>query len=45
MLWTFVANEGARRFYAREGFVEAGGTDGRERGRAAGRAAELAAPA
>jgi GNAT superfamily N-acetyltransferase len=27
-LWTFVANEGARRFYAREGFVEAVRTDG-----------------
>ena len=27
-LWTFVANEGARRFYAREGFVEAGRTGG-----------------
>ncbi len=28
MLWAFVANEGARRFYAREGFVVAGGTEG-----------------
>lgn len=27
-LWTFVANAGARRFYAREGFVEVGGTGG-----------------
>ena len=27
-LWTFAANAGARRFYARRGFVEAGGTDG-----------------
>ena len=27
-LWTFVANAGARRFYAREGFVEVGGTQG-----------------
>ncbi|MBM6399735.1 GNAT family N-acetyltransferase [Phycicoccus sonneratiae] len=27
-LWTFAANAGARRFYAREGFVEVGGTDG-----------------
>ena len=27
-LWTFVANEGARRFYAREGFVEVGRTEG-----------------
>lgn len=27
-LWTFVANEGARRFYAREGFVEIKETDG-----------------
>ncbi|MGG5258761.1 N-acetyltransferase family protein [Phycicoccus avicenniae] len=27
-LWTFAANTGARRFYAREGFVEVGGTDG-----------------
>ncbi len=27
-LWAFAANEGARRFYAREGFVEAGRTDG-----------------
>ena len=27
-LWTFVANAGARRFYARHGFVEAGRTDG-----------------
>ena len=27
-LWTFVANAGARRFYAREGFVEAGRTEG-----------------
>ena len=28
MLWAFRANEPARRFYAREGFVEAGGTAG-----------------
>lgn len=27
-LWTFVANEGARRFYAREGFVELRRTEG-----------------
>lgn len=27
-LWTFVANEGARRFYAREGFAEVERTDG-----------------
>ncbi len=27
-LWTFAVNDGARRFYAREGFVEAGRTDG-----------------
>ena len=27
-LWTFVANEGARRFYAREGFSEVRRTDG-----------------
>jgi len=27
-LWTFAANAGARRFYARMGFVEAGGTEG-----------------
>lgn len=27
-LWTFQANEGARRFYAREGFVETEMTDG-----------------
>ncbi len=27
-LHVFAANEGARRFYAREGFVETGGTDG-----------------
>jgi GNAT superfamily N-acetyltransferase len=27
-LWTFVANEGARRFYAREGFVEVRRTAG-----------------
>ncbi len=27
-LWTFVANTGARRFYAARGFVEAGGSDG-----------------
>lgn len=27
-LWTFVANEGARRFYAREGFQEIRQTDG-----------------
>lgn len=27
-LWTFAANAGARRFYAREGFVETGGSDG-----------------
>ncbi len=27
-LWTFVANEGARRFYARQGFVEIGRTAG-----------------
>jgi GNAT superfamily N-acetyltransferase len=27
-LWTFEANHGARRFYARHGFVEAGRTDG-----------------
>lgn len=27
-LWTFVANEGAQRFYRREGFVEAERTDG-----------------
>lgn len=27
-LWTFAANTGARRFYARHGFVETGGTDG-----------------
>lgn len=27
-LWTFVANAGARRFYARHGFVEAGRTTG-----------------
>lgn len=27
-LWTFVANEGARRFYAREGFVEVRQTPG-----------------
>ncbi len=27
-LWTFVANAGARRFYARHGFVEAGATGG-----------------
>jgi len=29
-LWTFVANAGARRFYAREGFVEAGRTAGED---------------
>lgn len=28
MLWAFVANTPARRFYAREGFVEAGATAG-----------------
>ena len=28
MLWTFVANERARRFYAREGFVEVARTSG-----------------
>ncbi len=28
MLWAFVANAAARRFYAREGFVVAGGTEG-----------------
>ena len=28
VLWTFVANEGARRFYAREGFVEVEQTEG-----------------
>lgn len=27
-LWTFQANEGARRFYAREGFIEVRRTDG-----------------
>jgi len=27
-LWTFVANEGARRFYEREGFAEADRSDG-----------------
>jgi hypothetical protein len=27
-LWTFVANEGARRFYARQGFVEIGRSEG-----------------
>ena len=27
-LWTFVANEGARRFYARQGFVEVARTEG-----------------
>ena len=27
-LWTFAGNAGARRFYERHGFVEAGGTDG-----------------
>jgi GNAT superfamily N-acetyltransferase len=27
-LWTFLANEGARRFYAREGFVEVRRTEG-----------------
>ena len=27
-LWAFVANEGALRFYAREGFVEVARTDG-----------------
>jgi GNAT superfamily N-acetyltransferase len=27
-LWTFVANEGARRFYARQGFVEVGRSEG-----------------
>ncbi len=27
-LWTFVANEGARRFYGREGFVEVERTEG-----------------
>ena len=27
-LWTFAANEGARRFYAREGFREVGRTEG-----------------
>ncbi len=27
-LWTFAANAGARRFYARHGFVEVGGTEG-----------------
>ncbi len=27
-LWTFVANDGARRFYAREGFVEVARTGG-----------------
>lgn len=27
-LWTFAANAGARRFYRRHGFVEAGATDG-----------------
>lgn len=27
-LWTFVPNVGARRFYAREGFVEVGGSEG-----------------
>jgi GNAT superfamily N-acetyltransferase len=27
-LWTFAANAGARRFYARAGFVEVGRTDG-----------------
>ncbi|MBF9030242.1 GNAT family N-acetyltransferase [Rhodobacterales bacterium HKCCE3408] len=27
-LWTFAANTPARRFYAREGFAEAGGTPG-----------------
>lgn len=27
-LWTFAANEGARRFYEREGFAEADGSDG-----------------
>ncbi len=27
-LWTFAANAGARRFYARHGFAEAGGTAG-----------------
>lgn len=27
-LWTFAANSGARRFYAREGFRETGGTEG-----------------
>ena len=30
-LWAFLANEGARRFYAREGFVESGRTEGRTR--------------
>ena len=29
-LWTFVANDGTRRFYAREGFFEAMRTDGSE---------------
>ena len=28
LLWTFLANEGARRFYARQGFVESGRTEG-----------------
>ncbi|PYE82416.1 GNAT family N-acetyltransferase [Pseudoroseicyclus aestuarii] len=27
-LWTFAANDGARRFYARHGFAEVGGTAG-----------------
>lgn len=27
-LWTFASNLGARRFYRRHGFIEAGGTDG-----------------
>ena len=27
-LWTFAANDGARRFHARHGFAEVGGTDG-----------------
>lgn len=27
-LWTFVANTGARRFYARHGFAEVGGAEG-----------------
>jgi GNAT superfamily N-acetyltransferase len=29
-LWTFASNTGARRFYERHGFVEAGQTDGRD---------------